>query len=555
MPPLLFPAEPHFVNDSERVVWEALRDQLGDNDLLIANQVFTTRQRDYEVDLIVALENSGVVVIEVKGGRVWYEDDHWWQGRVSGPKRINLVDQVIGNKHVAQDWVHNSPTWGARTPLRWAHAVVLPDTDVDPRFGSPELSRQQVIDRGDLADIASKVRNLPLLLDTDRRLLEANTDLPAIHESLSARFAPTKDQFRQPANVAAENEQTIERLSRDQATILDALTMLNRVHVMGGAGTGKTWLAMEQARRLARKGQRVAVVGYSRGLAAWMQRRVNSFSHNEQPAYIGTFHRLAEHLGVEVDDTESDAQYWEEDLPGAIAEAFLSVPAEERFDAIVIDEAQDFNACWWHAALAALSHEDGGLYVFSDEGQDIFRRDGQTPEGLVPILLQQNIRNTRQISQTFNTLGTSQLRSSTHDGPDVRWIETDPENAVDLADDAVDGLIEEGWQPGDIAVLTTGRRHPAHDAQIEGQTTEEWDAYWETLWDKDDVFFGHVSGFKGLERPVVVLAINEQAGRDNALERLYVGLSRARDLLVVVSSADHLETVGGPAVLRKIRGD
>jgi ATP-dependent exoDNAse (exonuclease V) alpha subunit len=44
-----------------------------------------------------------------------------------------------------------------------------------------------------------------------------------------------------------------------------------------------------------------------------------------------------------------------------------------------------------------------------------------------------------------------------------------------------------------------------------------------------------VSGFKGLERPVVVLAIDgfhKETERDDVL---YVGISRARDKLVVVA--------------------
>ncbi|MCO7237918.1 hypothetical protein [Aeromicrobium sp. CnD17-E] len=64
------------------------------------------------------------------------------------------------------------------------------------------------------------------------------------------------------------------------------------------------------------------------------------------------------------------------------------------------------------------------------------------------------------------------------------------------------------------------------------------------------MFCGHVMGFKGLERPAVVLALNEEPDRERAMERLYVGL----DLHVVCGDPDHIEAVGGPAVLKKIRG-
>ena len=75
---LLWPAEPHFVNRTERRVWEALSDQLGPNDLLIAGQHFSTRERDYEIDLVVVFDGGGVVVVEVKGGKIWNQNGQWW---------------------------------------------------------------------------------------------------------------------------------------------------------------------------------------------------------------------------------------------------------------------------------------------------------------------------------------------------------------------------------------------------------------------------------------------------------------------------------------------
>jgi ATP-dependent exoDNAse (exonuclease V) alpha subunit len=61
-----------------------------------------------------------------------------------------------------------------------------------------------------------------------------------------------------------------------------------------------------------------------------------------------------------------------------------------------------------------------------------------------------------------------------------------------------------------------------------------------------------VLGFKGLERRVVVLAVNDNEPRDRAKERFYVGLSRARDELVVCGDPDYVEQVGGEALLRKL---
>lgn len=67
------------------------------------------------------------------------------------------------------------------------------------------------------------------------------------------------------------------------------------------------------------------------------------------------------------------------------------------------------------------------------------------------------------------------------------------------------------------------------------------------------MFYGHVLGFKGLERQVVVLAMNGFREAERAKEMLYVGLSRARSLLVIVGPRSLVEQVGGPGVLARLK--
>jgi hypothetical protein len=131
----------------------------------------------------------------------------------------------------------------------------------------------------------------------------------------------------------------------------------------------------------------------------------------------------------------------------------------------------------------------------------------------------------------------------------VRFVATAPDEALDAADDAVEELLEEGWDPRNIALLTTGHRHPEQQAQTErhGQV-----GYWRSFWDGEDVFYGHVLGSKGLERACVVLCLNESGERDRARERLYVGMSRATDVLVVVGDPDVVRRIGGDEVARRL---
>lgn len=546
--PLLWPHAPTFVNESEHRVWSALVDQLGENDLLIANQHFTTRQRDHELDLAVVLHGHGVVVLEVKGGRVWVEDGRWWQAGRSGPHEIRPVEQARENRYVLRDWVEESAAWAGRRRVRWAHGIVLPGTDLDPRFAMPDCAREMVIDAGDLVDIASRLRTL---LDTrdDNRDVPDGEAMLAIHASLQGRFTPSAPSASSVERRLEQSLESIERVTAEQAKILDAIRLLRRVEIRGGAGSGKTWLAVEQARRLSRAGDRVALICYSRGLAEWMRRHVTGLDRRERPAYVGTFHGLGREWGVDVDGSDDDSDFWENRLPRQMAEAARAQPDGRLFDAVIIDEAQDFADTWWPGVLGALRHDDGALYVFNDEGQRVFPRFGDAPAGLVTLVLDQNVRNTRQISSAFAGMAPDRLRISTHDGPAIRFVECSRDEALACADDAVDGLLDEGFAAKDVALLTTGSRHPEQVARQE----EGWESYWSSFWDDEQVFYGHVMGFKGLERPAVVLAVNEHADRERARERLYVGLSRPRDLLVVCGDPEQLESVGGPALVRRLR--
>lgn len=108
-------------------------------------------------------------------------------------------------------------------------------------------------------------------------------------------------------------------------------------------------------------------------------------------------------------------------------------------------------------------------------------------------------------------------------------------------------MLDEGWNPEHICLLTTGNRHPI---QLERTEFHGQEGYWETFWDVDQVFYGHVLGCKGLERRAVVLCVNESTIRDRARERLYVGMSRATDVLIVVGEPAMVREIGGAEVAR-----
>ena len=91
-----------------------------------------------------------------------------------------------------------------------------------------------------------------------------------------------------------------------------------------------------------------------------------------------------------------------------------------------------------------------------------------------------------------------------------------------------------------------------HPVQVEQQESLGQEGYWRSFWDGDDVFYGHVLGCKGLERRVVILCVNEKVGQERARERLYVGMSRATEQLIVVGDPAVIAEIGGPGVAARL---
>ncbi|WP_460844629.1 NERD domain-containing protein [Nocardioides ultimimeridianus] len=537
------PESPAFTTQSEADVWRRLADGLGPEDVLLANLRLTDEDKDYEADLVVLMPEHGVLVLEVKGGSVWY--DRGWCQKARGEDRwIDPVGQARDAKYALRRYVEHDPRWGTRGRVAWAHGVVTPYssfTDED----LPELPRWALHDRDQLEHLPTRVRENAYRADRTQRALTED-DVELIAEILAGN---RRGRAADPNALALERAAEMDRLTDQQAMILQVTRLLHRVEVRGGAGSGKTVLALQQAKELARKGQRVALLCYSIGLASHFRREVDGWPRKHRPAYVGTFEEFGRQWGAPTGD-RTDSAFWEVELPRLMSDLADELSDGRRYDAVVVDEAQDFAESWWAPVLKALRSEEGGVYVFSDENQRIFGRFGAPPVALVPLVLDHCLRNTKEVFEAFHPLAPSRMYARGGSGPAVRFVAAAAADAEEVADQEVIRLLDdEGWEPGRIALITTGHRHSTQTMQVEELGQE---AYWQTFWDADEVFYGHVLGCKGLERAAVVLCLNEESVRDRARERLYVGMSRATDELVVVGDPEWVREVGGPSVARAL---
>ncbi|HEX7537422.1 MAG TPA: NERD domain-containing protein [Dermatophilaceae bacterium] len=550
MGPRLIPEHPKFETATEREVWEALRSGLGRDDVLMANLRLSDEVKDHEADIVAIISEVGVVVIEVKGGSVGVVGGEWRQSG-NDTRTFEPVDQARTTKYAIRKYVESDPRWrnSSRRRIRWAHSVALPNTELHDDFSMPDCPRWAVHGRGDIADLAGRLQDVVVRQETGNVPPSAD-DVDLIVEILHGRHLPVFDISADAQARSAE----VDRLTLEQATLLQVTRLLNRVEVRGGAGSGKTVLALTQARQLSRgrgghKAQRVALICYSLGLAAYLNRVVATWERKDRPAFVGTFHALGRTWGAP-DGTRDNSDFWEIELPALMRDLSAGLPDGKKFDAVIVDESQDFADSWWAPIMGALKdQETGGLFVYSDENQRIFQRYGGPPVPLVPLILDHNLRNTRQIGEAFNPLAPMRMVLKGGDGPEVEFVRCAPEDAVEIADEQVDRLLAAGWKSHEVMLLTTGKRHPV---QIERGSDSDPASYWRSFWDEDDVFYGHVLGCKGLERRAVVLCINQDKASDRSRERLYVGLSRATDQLIVVGDPGVVAQMGGHEVARRL---
>jgi hypothetical protein len=548
MPARCLPERPRFKSRAEKVAFHALASKLRDVDVLLANVRFTGLDGDWEVDLVVGMPDAGFAAIEVKGGHVWREAGSWWQQTPQGKRAIDLEDQVTSGKYLLRRYLKKHPGW-THGELRMIHLVILPDTELGPEDPSPGLPRTWIIDRTELAEAAGRVFDL-----LTGPLRNEPTALPGIDvvEDAAQILGGRGDQQKELAGMLAVRGDHVDRLTEAQYNVLDVARRIPRIEVIGGPGTGKTWLAVEQARRWAADGQRVAVICYSRGLSTWIARRVAHWPKAlRRNVRVRTYHALGVEWGVEIADVR-DQDYWDVTMPAQMTELARALPDAQRFDALIVDEAQDCPDAWWPSLLASLRDpERARIAVFADEQQRIFDRDDRPDLGLVPLTLDANLRNSRQIGAVFAPLASDAPELLGGEGPPVRFIQCSAAEAMEAADDAAVELLDQGWDPQDVALLTTHHRHPeqANRVALDGR-----DGYWDSFWDGTDLFFSTVAAFKGLERPAVVLAVDGFRDPATAAEILYVGLSRARDLLIVCGDIVQIRRAAGDEVADRLLG-
>jgi len=559
--------------EAERRVDERLREALPPAYHLHPNVAWTGPMRDHgpaedgEADLVIAHPEHGILVLEVKAGEPSRDGrGRWWLGPIQ-LDRSPFEQAMRSQKQLVRKLV-SLPGWPSqrggdhRAEPHAGHGVAFPDVDLASlppghvllgadapqeivldatALETPEGARAWV-ERAYAYYLGDGVRGWPLE-ETGMRLLD---------ELLS----PTLAMHRLVRGRIADDRGELLKASREQELILNRARSRRRVEVVGPAGSGKSMLAAEKARRLAREGYRTLLVCFNQRLATTLLREL---ADTEAPGglEVTTFHRLCERLGqaagvLPARATPIPQGWWDEVLPTALQDAIDALPSE-RFHAVVVDEGQDF-ARGWLETLDFLLQSPGEdtLWVFHDPGQALYRDDVVGDLGLERIELHENWRNPESVAGLAGRFyrGGEEVSAFREGGIRHRVIEAEPGHAtVEALRKALHELTEvEKVPPWEIAVLSgrSADKSEAWRARRFGNVVLANEAIHddgssrglphEDVPDEPDdcVVFESIRRYKGLEREVVVLVELPESGT-RLDELLYVGLTRATTQLVVIA--------------------
>jgi len=487
-----------------------------------------------EADFVIAHPEYGVLVIEAKGGRLAYDPKtrRWSQ---SGRSGTHVLDE--DPFHQAGDELRSlveilsaQPGWERWKPS-YGYGLAFPDGlyEKQAHAGAPP---EVVIDRDDMARLAERVGGVMRhWRREDRRFGEEGMD--ALAMALGFRV-----EIRVPLKLRFDEEdKKIVELTNDQAWILGFVAHRKRAAITGPAGSGKTMLAIQLAKRLATEGRRTLLTCFNRRLGEYLRESTEGTANLDVVPFHELCVRRAKEAGLDIPEVavEPNSPYFEHELPGLLEQAARKLGP--RYEAMVVDEAQDFREWWWPALLALNRDPDEGiLYVFADDNQNLYG-------GTLPLAeehhlgpLPANLRNTQAINEFVSVFYKGGVKPAgkgpAGDPPQILGYEDD-DDLVHLLAVVLTNLVEEERVPlDDIVVLTPSGRDKSRlrsRGQVDGFRLSD------TV-EQGTVLATSVHGFKGLERPVVILAELGDKHLEDLAQYLYVGGSRARSHLVVLAA-------------------
>ena len=515
---------------SERQTYNAFQ-QLDDRWTVLYSVAWQSKRHgkegDGEADFVLIHPDYGILVVEVKGGsRIDLVEGEWFSERRGQMVSIkNPFDQATDSKHYLGRWLSERIA-GFQGAAHIGHFVVFPAHTQEGDLG-PGGPRAIICDRTDLGRPVASLERIGNHW-ANRRLTSDQIN------QVVKELRPTVSIRRFLRDGVEEVTRELEALTDEQIRALRILRLQRRVTIRGAAGTGKTVLATARARELDRQGYRTLLLCYNKLLSDRLREDLAD-TNVTVDSFHGLCHEYVDAAGL-MSGLEVSDDFWEEVLPVELPEAAERL--RRSFEAIVVDEGQDFLPEWWTVLGLLLDDPDDGiLCVFADTNQDVFRTGWEPPDDKAPFTLTINCRNTIQIAERVHALCDDELDSRGVQGVQPVFAKVSTPRQLEKAlGSALKKLIEnEQLRPEQVMILSVD---PDLVAELDGQkfdTVRLGEG-------RNAIHLETVRRFKGLEADAVVLLIPGEVSEDTR-RMAYVGMSRAKALLIVIGSEEAAQII------------
>jgi hypothetical protein len=547
----MFPPEWNDVNGSraEGHMYRRLRAETPGDWYAIHSVGLTSHAHKTWAEIDFALVGPfGTLCIEVKGGRVTVDHGSWATNDKA--LRESPFQQAGGGAAALRAELRD--LFPALRRALVEYAVAFPDVRFDG--DGPGIEPEILYDERDVGAPFRAYINRVVDYWRERRQLDTERFRPlsrSERSAIAAWLAPTVNAIPSLRARIADAEAELVELTKLQARALRGMRTKPRALIRGGAGTGKTLLAIEEASRLAAEGKRVLVCCRSPLLADFLRE-----SSGSDLIEMADMQALMERLVAEAGRTDRIPDADDEDvfsifLPEQAAEAALDLQRDGAYDALVVDEAQDL---MFEGALDLLDVLlDGGLEhgtwrVFLDHKQNVFSAVDRTQferlseSAVTEHDLVDNCRNTPEVATTTALLAAVSLDETlAASGPDVelRFVDDRRDEFVQVAG-TLAAWIRRGIPAESIVLLGDGAEVPAALSRELPVGTPVPVPY--TVRDGRSPSWCSIEDFKGLEAGAVIVTGIRDLDTREMLRRVYVACSRARSLLAVMIAERARET-------------
>lgn len=555
-------------------MFRLIRDAEGSDALTCLHSLGIARHRrkDYAEADFVVVAPSGIYCLEVKGGQVERKKGVWqigWSGK-SYTSSEGPFKQAQGARWALLDYLDHRLNRNLRRETLVGWGVIFPDVvfeQVDPEWDSNVVYDQR--DKG--TSFVAYIDRLAEYFRTRARETGRNpqrslsaTRREDVVQALRGDF----DFSCSMRGLLIESERELVSLSADQHRILDfALNDQNpRILCDGPAGTGKTLIALEAAKRLSARGYSVLFLCYNNNLGRFLKLDVAEAGSRIHVSTVYSFlgeiirrggfgDALRSARGLDDEQHYFDSVY--PDLFESACSALLDENALPQFDAVIIDEAQDVLSApimncvdlvladGFAAGRWLILHDSGVQSAIYDRvDQAVLQR--LVSFGAASFRLNENFRNPKAIAQEACLMSSAPApicRRTLVSPVDYRPVADSRDQAKVLRALLLE-LLRDGISPGSISILSPLKPVDACIGHFPPDIGKPFHVVDDGLkiGSEDAFTVSSIAGFKGLENDIIILTdLPEDAHNDHERGAIYVGMTRARTKLFALVGQRYLQ--------------